>query len=42
MKEAFDILLPYVSNTRVQTAEENKAIIKMKSIFDDLGSKLPA
>lgn len=42
MKEAFDILLPYVSNTRVQTAEENKAISKMKSIFDDLGANLPA
>ena len=42
MKEAFDILLPYVSNTRVKTAEENKTIIKLKSIFDDLGSNLPA
>ena len=41
MKEAFDILLPYVSNTKVKSAEENQAITKMKSIFDDLGSNLP-
>lgn len=41
-KEAFDILLPYVSNTKVVTADSNSTSVKMKNLFDALGSNLPA
>ena len=40
-KEAFDILLPLVSNTKVVTADDSSTSTKMKSLFDSLGSNLP-
>ena len=41
-KEAFDTLLPYVSNTKVIAADKNSLSTKMKSLFDALGSNLTA
>lgn len=41
-KEAFDVLLPYVSNTKVVAADTNSVSTKMKNLFNNLGSNLPA
>lgn len=41
-KEAFDVLLPYVSNTKVVKADSNYVSTKIKNIFNALGSNLSA
>ena len=40
-KEAFDILLPYVSNTKVVAATESSTSTRINNLFDALGSNLP-
>ena len=41
-KESFDMLLPYVSNTKVVSSTNDSASTKIKSLFNNLGSQLPA
>lgn len=41
-KEAFDVLLPYVSNTKVVAASDNTVSSRMKKLMNVLGSNLPA
>ncbi len=40
--EAFNTLLPYVSNTKVVAADSNSLSTKMKNLFDAMGSNLPS